>query len=162
MPLSDPITVRNQARAFANSHARELASELIQWQDTGLLIDGRMRELAAIWSAVDASNSLSLAENTATRAALDALVTQLGSEPSAPEASTAQGIEDTLRRLRLHGVIPLYVGSRDCESLEQEIANASPELIGALDQVWLLESAPISRDIRSIVKAAANNGLSRW
>lgn len=74
MSLSDPIIVRNQARAFANSHAKALASELIQWQDTGLLIDGRMRELAVIWSAVDDSNTLSLAENTATRAALDALV----------------------------------------------------------------------------------------
>ncbi len=74
MSLSDPITVRNKARAFANTHAKALASELIQWQDTGLLIDGRLRELAVIWATVDDSNSLSLAENTATRAALDALV----------------------------------------------------------------------------------------
>lgn len=75
MSLSDPITVRNQARAFANVHAKALAGELIQWQDTGLLIDGRLRELAAIWVTADDSNSLSLAEHTATRAALEALVT---------------------------------------------------------------------------------------
>lgn len=69
-----PVIVRNEARAFAKAHAVELATELIKWQDTGLLIDGRLRELALIWSKIDSTGALSLAENTASRAALDMLV----------------------------------------------------------------------------------------
>lgn len=73
--MSDPtpIEVRNKARAFADGCAKTLAAELIEWQDTGLLRDGKMRELAAIWASVDASNAMSLAQSTATRAALHAL-----------------------------------------------------------------------------------------
>lgn len=65
---------RNEALAFATEHAKALAAELIQWQDTALLPDGKLRELAAIWAKADESNSMSLAESMATRAALDALV----------------------------------------------------------------------------------------
>ncbi len=68
------IATRNEARSFAASFAKVLADELIQWQDTGLLPDGKLRELAAIWARADESNAMSLAESTATRAALDALV----------------------------------------------------------------------------------------
>ena len=68
------IATRNEARSFAASFAKVLADELIQWQDTGLLPDGKLRELAAIWARADESNAMSLAESPATRAALDALV----------------------------------------------------------------------------------------
>lgn len=66
--------VRDEARAFATSHAKELATEMIQWQDTALLPNGKLRELAAIWAMADKSNALTLAESTATRAAFDVLV----------------------------------------------------------------------------------------
>ena len=65
---------RDAAKAFAASHAKALAHELIQWHDTGLLPDGKFRELAANWANADEQNAMSLAESTATRAALDALV----------------------------------------------------------------------------------------
>lgn len=64
---------RDEARAFAAENVKALAAELIQWQDSGLLPDGKLRELAAIWAKADESNSMSLAESAATRAALDAV-----------------------------------------------------------------------------------------
>lgn len=73
MDKIDPITTRNEARAFAAECVKTLAAELIQWQDTGFLPDGKMRELATIWAKSDESNSMSLAESTANRAALDAV-----------------------------------------------------------------------------------------
>lgn len=73
MPKTEVIAIRDEARKFAATHVRALASELIGWQDTGMLIDGKLRELAAIWSKGDESNAMSLAESTATRAAMDAV-----------------------------------------------------------------------------------------
>lgn len=73
MPRSGVIAIRGEARAFAATHVRALAAELVEWQDTGLLADGKLRELAAIWAQGDESNAISLAESTATRAALDAV-----------------------------------------------------------------------------------------
>lgn len=64
--------VKKQAEEFAANHLAELAQQVIQWQDTGLLPCGRMQELAAIWAQVDAASAMSLAEGTATRAALNA------------------------------------------------------------------------------------------
>lgn len=74
MSKIDIIAIRNEARAFAATHVRALSAELVEWQDTGLLRDGKLRELAAIWSKGDEPNSMSLAESTATRAALNAVV----------------------------------------------------------------------------------------
>lgn len=73
MPQENLITTRDEARTFAALFVKALATELIQWQDTGLLPDGKLRELAAIWAQADESNSMSLAESTAQRAALDAV-----------------------------------------------------------------------------------------
>lgn len=73
MSTIDIIAIRNEARTFAAVHVRALACELVEWQDTGLLPDGKLRELAAIWSKGDESNAMSLAESTATRAALNAV-----------------------------------------------------------------------------------------
>ena len=75
MSKTEVIAIRDEARAFAATHVRALAAELIEWQDTGLLTNGKLRELAAIWSKGDESNAMSLAESTATRAALDAVAT---------------------------------------------------------------------------------------
>lgn len=68
--------IRNEAKAFAAMHAAALAAEIIVQQDTGLLPDGRLRELSEIWAKLDSSRALSLAESTAIRAALQALSTQ--------------------------------------------------------------------------------------
>lgn len=73
MPTNEMIAIRDAARAFAAAHVRTLAAELVEWQDTGLLRDGKLRELAGIWAKGDESNAMSLAESTATRAALDAV-----------------------------------------------------------------------------------------
>lgn len=74
MPKSEVIEVRNEALAFAATHVKSLAAELVEWQDTGLLPEGKLRVLASIWAKIDESNAMSLAESTATRAALDAVV----------------------------------------------------------------------------------------
>lgn len=74
MKTIDVVATRDEARSFAAKWVKPLAAELIEWQDTGLLPDGKLRELAAIWAKVDESNSMSLAESSAGRAALDAVV----------------------------------------------------------------------------------------
>lgn len=63
--------VKKQAEEFAATHVIALSQELIQWHDTALLPDGKLRELASIWAQVDSTGAMSLAESTATRAALN-------------------------------------------------------------------------------------------
>ena len=65
--------VKKQAAEFAAKHVAALAQEIIQWNDTAVLPDGMLRELAAIWKQVDPCCAMSLAEATATRAALEAV-----------------------------------------------------------------------------------------
>lgn len=87
----DALAVRDEAREFAALHAGTLASELIRWQDTGLLPDGKLRDLAAIWSKLDESGSMALAESSATRATLDALVKNAATcDQSSPHATSSQ------------------------------------------------------------------------
>lgn len=74
MKKDELIAVRDEARSFAATWVKPLAAELIEWQDTGLLTGGKLSELAAIFDKFDSTNSLSLAESTAMRAALDAVV----------------------------------------------------------------------------------------
>lgn len=64
--------LRDRAVAYARQHAKTLALELIQWQDSGLLAEGRMRELALIWAEVDSFSALDMAERTAVRSILEA------------------------------------------------------------------------------------------
>ena len=73
IPQITPIEVRNKAKVFVDGCVKTLAAEPIEWQDAGLLCNGKLRELAVIWAGVDASNSLKLAESTATRAVFEAL-----------------------------------------------------------------------------------------
>lgn len=63
-----------RARAFARHHVGELAREIVEWQDTALLREGKLRELASIVSFAG-HDALKVAEHYATRAALDARAT---------------------------------------------------------------------------------------
>lgn len=73
-----------------------------------------------------------------------------------------ENLADGLRRLRLHGVIPLYVGPMDMAALQTEVASTSPELSAILDQVWMLSAAPVALEVRNSLAIAAGNGMSRW
>lgn len=62
---------KQESIEFARRHLQECAGELLTWQDTGTLPDGKMRELARMCAAwTDESNALSIAEHTVQREAL--------------------------------------------------------------------------------------------
>lgn len=44
---------REAMRAFAGANLPELCAELVEWQDTGILRDGKMRQLAQLCTFVD-------------------------------------------------------------------------------------------------------------
>lgn len=61
---------------FAKRHLSECAAELIERSETGILRNGRVRELSErIKQWAPANEALSIAENTIKRAALEAAVT---------------------------------------------------------------------------------------
>lgn len=71
MSVGDAKKTQRQARAYAREHLAECASELLAWRTTGLLADGRVRELAAMLRALDTHEHLQLAEGEIVRAALE-------------------------------------------------------------------------------------------
>jgi hypothetical protein len=70
----EPKQIRIQAETFAREHVVECAAELLEWSNTGLLRDGRVRELARTLQQLDEHHPLTLAERFVTRAALERAV----------------------------------------------------------------------------------------
>ncbi|HYD60554.1 MAG TPA: hypothetical protein VEC35_09380 [Noviherbaspirillum sp.] len=70
----------------------------------------------------------------------------------------AGAVGDTIRRLRMHGVILLQVsnGPMHRELAENKILSA------AYDEVWKLDDAPLGHDIKTAIRVAAKNGMCRW
>lgn len=59
-----------EAEEFAHKHVREIAAEIIEWQNTSILRSGRLRELADICSYITSTHALNFAEGLAVREAL--------------------------------------------------------------------------------------------
>ena len=87
---------------------------------------------------------------------------QLQMERAAAQAKYEQVINEAVRRLRLHGVIPLYVGVGDFEQVRADVRRSSPLLVSAMEEIWLLQSAPVPETAKSALFAAANHGMNRW
>ena len=97
---------------------------------------------------------------------LQARIHQLEGQLRLEREQAQEGIQrqfpDALRRLRMHAVIPLYVGSGDSEALREDVARSSPELSQAMQEVWMLSGAPVAQDVKMSFATAAKNGMSRW
>lgn len=70
-------------------------------------------------------------------------------------------IGEAVKRLRMHGVIPLHIGDQDRAMLASELAE-NPLFADVVDQVWLLSAAPVAPEVKDALKAAANHGMNRW
>lgn len=67
----DRVKLRDESEKFAADHLRECAEELLEWSDTAILRDGKVRELAqlcAVWAGHH--DALAIAESLIKRAAL--------------------------------------------------------------------------------------------
>jgi hypothetical protein len=71
----DPVklrAVRDAGIAFAKQHVKELAQEILDWEETAVLKkDGRLRELANILKPLDGAKPLTLAQSFAMREVLN-------------------------------------------------------------------------------------------
>lgn len=69
-------TVLQAAKDHAAQHLVECAVEVVEWQDTGILRFGRMREVAAMIETISETShgALASAEMLAERAALEAII----------------------------------------------------------------------------------------
>jgi len=90
----------------------------------------------------------------------DRLTTLALSDPTV--INNQETIANGLRRLRLHGVIPLFVASGDIKTLLDDVEKNSPDLIEAVREVWPLDTSALSEETKSEIKEKANNGMYRW
>jgi len=73
--MTDLKTIRDQCKKFAKSNLQECCAELIEWQDTAILRDGKVRELTALCSTFIANHDgLRVAESFVNRAAIEATI----------------------------------------------------------------------------------------
>lgn len=92
----------------------------------------------------------------------DQLEQQLQTERAATQDKYEQVINDAVRRLRLHCIIPLYVGAEDFDKVRVDVRRSSPLLVNAMEEAWLLQNAPVPEAAKSALFAAANHGMNRW
>lgn len=96
------------------------------------------------------------------QAKIDQLEHQLQMERDAAQNNYEEVVHDSVRRLRLHCVIPLYVGVDDFGKVLEDVRKSSPLLIGAIEEAWLLKNAPVPAEAKALFFAAANHGMDRW
>jgi hypothetical protein len=76
---TDPVRlleITENAAKFANEHVVVISEEMLEWTDTSILRDGKVRELARMLRPVADSYALSVAESYAKRAAFEFVVQQ--------------------------------------------------------------------------------------
>jgi len=66
----DPKQVMQRAEAIARDHVVECARELLEWDGTSLLCDGRIRQMARVLSELGVGDQLGIARTVAERAIL--------------------------------------------------------------------------------------------
>jgi hypothetical protein len=97
--------------------------------------------------------------------ALQARIKQLEDQMSYERRQQLDGppgvIVDTLKHLRIYGVILIHVGGDNLADVRKLPGN-SPAMREALDQAWPLAAAPLSDDVKDAFRTAANYGLDRW
>lgn len=72
--MVDLNKLRSDSVSFAQRHLVECAKELVEWRETSLLCNGRVRELGRMCSEfVGKDHGLKMAESLVKNAALDAL-----------------------------------------------------------------------------------------
>lgn len=99
--MSTLIKHRDACRSFASTHLAECAAELREWQDTTILRDGRLRELAKMCCKfIDNHDGLRVAESFVNRAAIDA----------AAAPAPVVGQQDDCETCGGHGLIDGFVG----------------------------------------------------
>jgi len=76
MPDFDPKQIMKAATDFAAEHVAECSDEILEWQNTGLLRDGKLRELGVILQGLESGNHLGIAESLTVKAALALVVNQ--------------------------------------------------------------------------------------
>lgn len=78
-PQSNPLAeARDRANAFAASHIRECAAEILEWKDKAVLSNGRLRELAKLCAEYTSDHDgLKVAESIVTDLALKVVVGEL-------------------------------------------------------------------------------------
>jgi len=96
------------------------------------------------------------------KARIAELERQLQIERAAAKEDHEAAVHSSVRHLRLHCVIPLYVGDEDFDTVRAEVRKSSPLLVGAIEEVWNLRDAPIPENAKAALFAAANKGMDRW
>ena len=77
----DLVVLMNAARAVVAENLPQIASEILAWNNTGLLPEGKLREVAAILAPISTHDALGIAEKIARDAAYEAAAAEWTLDP---------------------------------------------------------------------------------
>jgi len=58
--------------------------------------------------------------------------------------------------------VPTTARIEDFDKVRADVRRSSPLLVSAMEEAWLLQSAPVPETAKSALFAAANHGMNRW
>jgi hypothetical protein len=72
------MTETQKAKQFGKTHLKQICEELIEWEKTGVLCDGKFREMANMYPLGDYENygKLSIVEGVVARMAFEYIVNE--------------------------------------------------------------------------------------
>ncbi len=79
---SSPDAAMAAARALVQANLKEISKEILEWRDTGILTNGRLREANALLQMHIRHDSLRLVETIARDMALEFVLTHSRNVPS--------------------------------------------------------------------------------
>lgn len=69
--MSDPLSFYKQAESLARENLQQCAREVMEWRKTGILQDGKIREMEKLLDSVDNMQSTRMAEDIVLNLALE-------------------------------------------------------------------------------------------
>jgi hypothetical protein len=104
-----PRAALDAGNAFVAANLRECCAEVLEWQTTSILRDGKLRKAAAFFYKVSPTDALQLAESATTKAAMRAIVAStphVGTMTEAQDAEPVQVATNLIDRAALQKDLP--------------------------------------------------------
>jgi hypothetical protein len=123
---------RSKAQEFVAANLAECCADEIEWQDTGLLRDGKLREAAKLFGALDKPHAIPLAQSETARQAMLRAATPPASGAEEPELPPLPNADGEIAKVRYWNISAMKDYARAAIAAQAKPVVMSDERIGAI------------------------------